>query len=179
MRTRDLAAIALGYEDHKEFQEKTGLGITESTYGVYVGNAVDYFYMTYSSLSSVSLNKNLPDPFADPACLKQLKKRVNDKLKQQRVLEDIKQHARETIKLFLMDSFEIDEDKIESSDIVFDLQRRFMIAGKPFYYFGNITNKSFEIISGSYTTFRNMFEITRNITEYFNNKPEKQEQYDS
>jgi hypothetical protein len=65
-------------------------------------------------------------------------------LRQQRSLEEIKQRGIPKIKAFISTSFNVPEECIETSDIVFNKCWSFTVASVTFNYEGEI-NKSFNI----------------------------------
>jgi hypothetical protein len=66
-------------------------------------------------------------------------------LRQQRSLEEIKQRGIPKIKAFISTSFNVPEECIETSDIVFNKCWSFTVASVTFNYEGEIKNKSFNI----------------------------------
>jgi hypothetical protein len=95
-------------------------------------------------------------------------------LRQQRSLEEIKQRGIPKIKAFIS-TFNVPEECIETSDIVFNKCWSFTVASVTFNYEGEIKNKSF-IRETLYTSYKNAYAMTQEIKNYFNLK---EKEYDS
>jgi hypothetical protein len=83
-------------------------------------------------------------------------------LRQQRSLEEIKQRGI-PIKAFISTSFNVPEECIETSDIVFNKCWSFTVASVTFNYEGEIKNKSFNIRETLYTSYKNAYAMTQEI----------------
>jgi hypothetical protein len=95
-------------------------------------------------------------------------------LRQQRSLEEIKQRGIPKIKAFISTSFNVPEECIETSDIVFNKCWSFTVASVTFNYEGEIKNKS-QHPETLYTSYKNACNDPRN-KNYFNLK---EKEYDS
>jgi hypothetical protein len=98
------------------------------------------------------------------------KGKVSSLLRQQRSLEEIKQRGIPKIKAFISTSFNVPEECIETSDIVFNKCWSFTVASVTFNYEGEIKNKSFNIRETLYTSYKNAYAMTQEIKNYFNLK---------
>jgi hypothetical protein len=81
-------------------------------------------------------------------------------LRQQRSLEN-QTRGIPKIKAFISTSFNVPEECIETSDIVFNKCWSFTVASVTFNYEGEIKNKSFNIRETLYTSYKNAYAMTK------------------
>jgi hypothetical protein len=82
-------------------------------------------------------------------------------LRQQRSLEEIKQRNTKDKSVYI--NFNVPEECIETSDIVFNKCWSFTVASVTFNYEGEIKNKSFNIRETLYTSYKNAYAMTQEI----------------
>lgn len=182
IKIREHTALSLGYENYTSFYESTGLRVDFRTDNLFafIYNKKDPFYQSYSTSSTIHLDTydiyTDINPFSCPLKLKELKNKVSAKLRQQRVLESIKQKAIGIITDFISNSFDVKRDLIESSDILFMSYSQFSVANIVFSYSGTIKDEVFEVTGSNYMSYRRAYDLSTTIKDYFNLK---QENHDS
>lgn len=164
----------LKYENYSSFVEATGLEITvgtncEERFSITIDN-IDKFYTSYSRSSYLTARKPNDNLFTEKETLPGLKSRLAAKLKQQRVLRDIKVNAIEEIKKFIANTFNVPKNLIDDEDIVFTRSSVFSIADNSFYYQGTIIDSSFIIQKSIWSTYKEMYTRVKSIEKYFTEK---------
>lgn len=168
-------AIALGYASYENFEKSTGFKVTKAKgyneSGLWLDNFEDKLYASYSSTTYIYIQPNTTtNPFTDKDVLSSLKAKVAGKLRQQRVLESIKQKGIIKIKEFIAASFNGEERLVDTSDIQFEIYKRFVVGGITFGYSGTITGEVFDIIQNEYCNYDRMYAVTTAMNAFFKSK---------
>ena len=171
----------LKYNDYEEMSKVAGISFIVNTH---YGNSTicilsivhtDPLHRSYSDASNINILKaSLEDNNAiDVVTLDSIKSRIRAKIKQQKVLEEIRVQGIYEIKAFISDSFDIPIENICIEDIKFDLYNRFIIAGEQFSYSGTIKDRQFKINDNTnYTPYKTIYKKICTIKNYFINKKE-------
>jgi len=130
----------------------------------------------YASYASYSFVYNLPlkkvlDKYEfreeDKTTIKNI---VTRKVRQQRILAQIKAKGIDIIMKYIEKTFKIDEKLITPSDIIWHEYNRFSIGEAMFNYSGTISYKAFVITSQCYVTHENMYHLVTGIQNYYKKK---------
>jgi len=169
---KEAVAEIVGCSSYDHFLSSTGLGvfINRSTYnpGIQINNETDKLYKSYTRPTYVMCKPSLDKAmFIADIDEVSLKTRVSAKVRQTRVLEQIKQTGIKTIKDYITKVFELPEGLIETSDIEFQDYWTFVIAGVIFRYSGTISGKDFIINNYEHLTHEDMYKSVMTINAYF------------
>lgn len=170
--------VALGYEDLTAFQNATQLTLKPINFrdnGMYLDHHNNDFYSSYNKSTYLYFNDDLTD-FPSKGVVSEVKKKVADKVRRRKVLEEIRQTGLRNMRNFLFESFDIDPKLVDDEDIKCLNQYYFDVAGVQFYFTGTLKDKSCIIARSKYTTYQEMHNITVRLLKF---KFKKQEEYDS
>lgn len=177
-----LAAEALGYPSYEHFQENTGLairvqGLYSSSFIMTIDNSKDMFYKSYSTQSVLNETYNPSlNPFSNKLLIDKLKSRVKAKIKQQRLIEEIKHEAVVKVKTFIIDSFKIDPELVTTDDIIFEDHSQIKIANLIIWFHGTLTDKVFELRTSRYASFKEQYRTVMGVLDYYKKKKEQLKQ---
>lgn len=159
-------ALGVPFED---FKTVYNLDINASGTHVTV-EYINKLHRSYGKPTVFPMSVLTTDAKISKAVVKKLRGTISRKKAQMKIFDVISDKGIEAVRTFISESFKLDKELIEESDIIWENYMRFSVGGVIFCYYGHIYDVSFEVINVTQISYKVAYDKALKVRKYFLDK---------